>query len=132
MSRENVERLVRGYESFNEGDSTALLEFLAPDFVYRPRPELPGNEATVGREQFEQVVHELRKVFAAARFEVEEVIDLEDRILAVIHQTARGGASGLSIDQHVTHVLQVEDGRATELSVFTSRAEALEVVGLSE
>jgi uncharacterized protein len=131
MSRENVERLVQGYASFNEGNSTALLEFLAPDFVYRPRSELPGNEPIVGREQFEQVLRELWEVFAGVRFEVEEVIDLDDRIVAVIRQTSRGRSSGLSIDQRVTHVLELEDGRATALRVFTTRSEALEAVGLS-
>jgi ketosteroid isomerase-like protein len=130
MSRENVERLVQAYGSFNEGDRTALLAFLSPGFVYRPRSELPGNEPVAGREQFEQVLRELSEVFAAARFEVEEVIDLEHHIVAVIHQTARGASSGLAIDQRVTHVLEVEDGRATALLVFTTREEALEALGL--
>ena len=132
MSQQNVDRLVQGYASFNEGDSTALLDFLAPGFVYRPRSELPGNEPIVGREQFERVVHELWEVFAAPRFEVEEVIDLDDRIVAVIHQTSRGSSSGLAIDQRVTHVLDIENERATGLTVFTTRREALEAVGLSE
>ena len=78
------------------------------------------------------MLRELWETFDTPRFELEEVIDLDERIVAVIHQTSRGSSSGLAIDQRVTHVLEVEDGRATALRVFTTHREALEAVGLRE
>jgi ketosteroid isomerase-like protein len=132
MSRENLDRLVAGYAAFNDRDSDALLGFLAPDFVYRPRPELPGNAPTVGPDEFQRAVRGLWDVVAAARFEVEEVIDLDDRIIAVIRQTGQGSSSGAPVEQQVAHLWQLEAGKATALWVFTTRDEALEAVGLSE
>ena len=130
MSRENVELLARGYAAFNEGDLAAILDLLSPEFVYRPRSELPGNRPTVGRNEFEHVLRELREVLTGIHVELEEVIDRDELMVAVTRQTSRGSSSGLPIDQRVTHVWRLEDGRATELSVYESRAEALQAAGL--
>jgi ketosteroid isomerase-like protein len=132
MSRENVELLVQGYRRFSERDPTVFADLLVTDFVYRPRAELPGNQPTAGRDRFEQTVRDLWAVFDPLRFDVVEVRDHGDVILAVIHQTGRGHASGVAIDQHVTHVWRIEDGRASELDVYSERAEALEAVGQRE
>jgi len=132
MSRENVELLMQGYRRFSERDATVFADFLATSFVYRPRAELPGNEPTTGRDQFEQTVRDLWAVFDPLRFDVVEVRDHGDVVLVVIHQTGRGHGSGLAIDQHVTHVWHIEDGRASELHVYGERAEAIEAVGQPE
>jgi ketosteroid isomerase-like protein len=64
--------------------------------------------------------------------EPEEFLEAGDRVLAVIHLTGRGEASGMEIDQRFFQVYEVRSGRIVRMVEFVRRAEALEAAGIRE
>jgi ketosteroid isomerase-like protein len=135
MSEENIEMVRRIFASRTRGDG-AWLKLVAPDFVmdYSRRLIDPfvirgvdsPEGAARGREQLEAWEE-------PPRMEPEELIDAGDKVLAFLHVSGRGRASGAEVDTHVAHVLTFRDGRAVEDVYFgEDRAAALEAAGLSE
>ena len=132
MSRENVEALRRGYGAFNSGDPESFFGLLDEEFVYRAREELPGGGSFEGREAFRERLVGLGDVFGEVRFEPEEFLEADDLVIVLVHQVARGRASGAALEQSITHVWRMEEGTAKELCVYSTHEEALAAVGLRE
>ena len=64
--------------------------------------------------------------------ELKELVDAGDAVVAVIHETAMMGETGVPLDRDLVQLWTVRDGRGHFLRVFQSKAEALEAAGLSE
>jgi ketosteroid isomerase-like protein len=132
MSREDVKELERFYEAFNAaGDVESLLPLVHPEFVYRTREEFPGG-GSFGLDAAVERISALRELFDDIRWEPQEFLEAGDRIVVAVRQTGRGHTSGVDIDQSITHVWLIDDGRARELRVYSRREEALEAVGLRQ
>ncbi len=132
MSRENIALLHRAYEAFNAGDFEPFLALLDEKFVYRARAELPGGGAFVGRAAFRDRIEALEDVFGEVRFEPQNFIDAGQHVIVVLGQTARGRASGVTLQQSISHVWLIREGRGIELCVYSRREQALQAVGLQE
>ena len=66
-----------------------------------------------------------------ARFEIEEIIDLDDNsVLLVAKHHASGRASGVEVEEEVIWVYRLRGGKVTHLRAYDSRADALEAVGI--
>jgi ketosteroid isomerase-like protein len=50
--------------------------------------------------------------FDAFNVEPEQVFERDDKLIAVVHQSGRGRASGVQVDARLAHVWTVKDGRA--------------------
>jgi ketosteroid isomerase-like protein len=57
--------------------------------------------------------------------EAEEFVDASDRVLAVIHLTGRGAASGMEIDQRFFQVYEVRDNKIVRMVEFVTRVDAM-------
>ncbi len=66
------------------------------------------------------------------RYTVDEVVDLDDRVLIRAHVSACGKSSGISLDGSIGHLWTFVLGKATRLDVYGGWPEALEAVGLAE
>jgi ketosteroid isomerase-like protein len=132
MSRESIELLRRGYDAFNSGDAEPFFALLDERFVYTSRDELPGGGSFEGVATFRDRVAALADIFDEVRFEPDELIDAGDHVVAIIRWVARGRASGVALEEALSHVWTIRDGRGVELRVYARRDEALEAVGLSE
>jgi uncharacterized protein len=64
-------------------------------------------------------------------FALEELIDVGDRVVAILHTTATGRTSGLELDRRDAQVYELRDGRVVRLDYFGTEAEALEAVRLA-
>jgi ketosteroid isomerase-like protein len=62
------------------------------------------------------------------RIEPREVIELEPFLLAVVHQSGRGRASGAPIEIEIAHLWTIEDGRAIRLESHRTRQAALDAM----
>jgi uncharacterized protein len=132
VSAEDVE-LVRGYyEALNRGDHESAESLLAPEIVadYRRRPVEPG--IAHGREEASAVARSVRETWEWLRVEPVELIEVGGHIVAVVENTARGGASGAEVRSVTAHAWTLRDGRAVRFEYFGSKREALEAVGGSE
>jgi hypothetical protein len=127
MSQENVEMVRRAYEAFNRRDISSILDGMHPDVELQTTVETHHGHSGVA-----DWIGRAAEVFDSLAMTVEETIDLDDRVVAVVRERAAGKGSGVEIDQRFTHVWTIEDGCVLRFQAFTERAEALKAVGLEK
>lgn len=133
MPQENVEVARRVYEAFNRGDLDAMVADIAPDAEYVSTGTIPGFAGAYrGHEGLRRFLSWFREEFDEPHIEVHEIIEAGDRLLVSLTMRGRGKQSGADVSWHVWHVVTVRDGRFVRGQGFTSSAEALQAVGLSE
>jgi ketosteroid isomerase-like protein len=133
MSQENVELLRRGNEAWFSPDPEAFDAFFrehaAPDFEYRSRVLGRVFQGLDGMRKYRS---ELREIWGDYDLEPLEYIDLGAHVMTVARLVGRGVASGFPIDQPIIALWTIKDGKLARATIFASKEEALEVVGLSE
>jgi ketosteroid isomerase-like protein len=136
MSQENVEIVRASFEAWNARDMEALFAHSHPDLVYHPRTDEPDPSSHVGRDAFEQLTYGFVDSFSEATFEVLELIDAGDHVIAstVLHVVLRGqgSASGAGVSDTYVFVYKLRDGLIVEGWEYRTKQEALEAVGLTE
>ena len=136
MSRENVE-LVRGiYDAVARRDAQAPFEVYAEDIVWdlsnwRPA-ELDPMPVYTGHEGVREAWRDRLSAWGEVDFEVEELMEAGDRVVAVIRDRQVGRSSGVPLESTHAAVWTLVDGKVTRLQVFDERQQALEAVGLRE
>jgi ketosteroid isomerase-like protein len=65
-------------------------------------------------------------------YEVREVIDAGDSVVAHVHQWGRGKGSGARVESRFWQVWTIRDGKIVRGSHHSERADALEASGLGE
>ena len=136
MSQENVETVRRAAEAMDPRDVSQLLELCDPDIVYHPRADEPDPSPHVGRDAYERLVRGFVESFSEISFEIRELIDAGDHVIAstVLHAVLRGqgSASGAGVSDTYVFVYKLRDGLVVEGWEYRTKQEALEAVGLSE
>lgn len=129
MPQENVE-LVRSLFAKLEGEQVqALLELFDPHVKWSPTE----GGTYHGIEGVSAAFIEWMEPWEDHKVELEECIEgSDDHVLATIHIRARGGSSGMEIDQRFFQVYTVREGAIASMVEYVDRAPALEVAGLSE
>jgi ketosteroid isomerase-like protein len=136
MSQENVE-VVRGiYDAVARRDGVTPFGIYAEDIVWdlsnTRRADLLVKPVYRGHEGVRQFWRESLSGFGEIDFEVEELIDGGDHVLAVIREREVGRASGVPVETTRVDVWTLADGTVTKMQAFDHRQQALEAVGLSE
>jgi ketosteroid isomerase-like protein len=145
MSQENVENveIVRNvYEAFNDygverllSESSArsrMTELVAPDIEIDLSRNVFNPVTDRGYEGVERLLRMVNDVWDDFRFEVEQLIDAGEQVVAAVRLSGKGKGSGAPVDQQDFHVFTLRDGKVVRQRVFHDRAEALEAAGLSE
>jgi|SRR6476660_1197431 len=130
MSQENVEIVRRMVEAFNAGEPD--MSIYHPALVYHPRADEPDPSPHVGREAFEQLAFGFLESFPGVEFDVEELIDADDVVVASTVIRGRGSASGADVTDTYVFVYKLRDGLIVEGWECRTRQEALKAVGLEE
>ena len=130
MSQENVEIVRLGFEALNAGEPD--LSIFHPALIYHPRSDEPDPSAHVGREAYERLADGFLESFRDLRFDVLELIDVGDRVIASTMMHGRGAASGVSVEDAYVFVYRLRDGLVVEGWEYRTRQEAVEAVGLEE
>lgn len=89
--------------------------------------EQPAPEAGVhcGRDTFETFLRAWLESFDDFRIEPEQILEDEDRLIALVHQSGTGRASGIEVEARIAQVWTVKDGRVVRWQSYSSREEAL-------
>ena len=120
------------YQALDRHDTEAWLDLLVPD-VEIVSGLLPDQPLVRGHEGVKRYRAALREVWGdSIRIRPEEVIDHEERVVAIVRIESTGLSSGVALDSPVVHVFAFRDGKITRLETFASRSEALQPVGLRE
>jgi ketosteroid isomerase-like protein len=143
MSQENVEIVRRVWEvigkGFDAGDPAAGLNapfelgLFAATSTYTPAAEVPGSETYVGREGFAEFLRAWTDDFADFKMWPEKIIDAgNDRVVAVLRQSARGKGSGAAVELRFASVYTLNGGQVVDRKNYLDPVKAFEAVGLSE
>ena len=126
----DAEDLVRRVVDTHNTDPEALLdaydELFAPDFEFRPITVGAERNPYRGREGFEQYYRDRAEVFGGGAVHIRSVETLGDAVVVHARSTARGRASGASVEEPISLVYRVRHGRVVSLDVFRSQEDALE------
>lgn len=127
MSRENVERIKAGFDAHNRGDVDFLVELYHPEAVFETL--LLGTHH--GNESIRLLYEENQKTLAGYDIVPVELIDTEDKVVAVAQTEGSGPTSQIAVDDRFAFVFTLKDGRIVREQAFRNREEALEAAGLT-
>jgi ketosteroid isomerase-like protein len=133
MSKENVEIARRAYEALSKGEYSAFFELLDPE-IELVLPEGGMNAGTRrGRSEVREFLESYFESFENFQIVAEEFFETGDRVVAFLHQSGRGRASGVEIDTRFAHVLTLRGGKVGRVEAFPERERqaALKSAGLA-
>jgi ketosteroid isomerase-like protein len=132
MSQENLERIREAYRRVNDGGFGAIADLIDPRFEMDAPQGVEASQAH-DKEGLREWFRKMDEIWEQLRFDPTEIIDLdEDRVLAVVHTSGRSRGSGMEISQDLTHVWAFREGKVIRFNSYSTKAEALEALGLSE
>ena len=135
MSQENVELVRRGFEAGNRRDVEALIEVLDPEVEWHSAllMSLEGEAAVYrGHEGIREFFRDLDELFDKLHAEYPEIRDHGDRVVGLGRISMRGKGSGAETESPIGTVIDLKNGKATQVRTFLDPRDALEAAGLSE
>jgi ketosteroid isomerase-like protein len=132
MSQENVDAVRRAYEATNHGDYERVESLFHPEIEFHTFARSPEAGVYRGKEAVREYNENLFQQFASIRFEMRELVDAGDRVVAMTtqHAVPKGGQHEMNVE--VAEVWVVRDGLLAERRSYSTRADALEAAGLRE
>jgi ketosteroid isomerase-like protein len=127
----------RSYEAFNRGDYDDAIALTPLDYELHIAQDGVGVGAGIeevyrGHDGLHDAIEDFVSPFESLRYEPEELIDLGDRVVVLLHMVARGRGSGAETRQTLGIAYEVEDGVPVRERHFWEWRNALESVGLDD
>jgi ketosteroid isomerase-like protein len=95
--------------------------------------EVTGGKIRRGHEGLRQMAREWREAWEYFEFDIEDLIDAGEHVIAAITFRMRGRTSGVRLERSgYFSVWTIHLGKVTRVVWFPTREEALEAVGLDE
>ena len=133
MSQENVEVVRAAFQTFGAEGIDAALSYFSPDLVWYPTDRWLEGSAYRGHDGMRRLEAAFSENFDEFRYEVHDIRDAQDRVVALVDMIGRSKHSGLEVSQRLGFVVSgFRDGTLRDVRAFQSWDEALEAVGLSE
>ena len=136
MSEENVEIVRRIYDAVARRDDVTPFEVYAEDIRWEIANQraagLMPKSVYRGHEGVRQFWRDAVSVFGKIDFDVEELVDAGDQVVAVIRDRRVGRTSGVPVEATHLAVWTLADDKVIRLQTFDDRQQALEAAGLSE
>jgi ketosteroid isomerase-like protein len=132
MSQENIALVRQALDALNSRDVDAFLERVDPDVVTDwSRAKGPEQGIFRGHDEVAQFLRSWWGAFEESAFIVDEVIDAGDEIVVAFHGRQRGRGSGAVVEgRGSVLVWGLRDGTVVSATLYQSRDEALEAVGM--
>jgi ketosteroid isomerase-like protein len=138
MSQETLATLRRGYEAFNRGDTSEILEIAkeigTSDMEWGATGAFPGVEGMYrGPEAMQEWMEVIRSAWEQFEVSLDEVLhDGDDLVVVTELLRGRGRGSGAEVEMRVFSAYWFEEGKVRRRAAFTERTAALEAAGLQE
>jgi ketosteroid isomerase-like protein len=129
VSGEQAEIVRAQWEAYNRGDMDAFLAPIDPDCEFHEDPAFPEAGVYRGPEEIRAYISQFREAMADHSFEIEEVRDLGSAVIALLHERARGRASGVEVDLRPAFVCRFRGQKIVWARAYLDRAQALADAG---
>jgi uncharacterized protein len=131
MSQENVEIVRRYSAAYERGGLDASAEFWHPDISWRAAEGALDDVGLMeGPDALRHYYEQWEDTFETVRWEIEELVDAGDQVVAAVHVFGRMKDSEAEVDIRYAIVLSIRDGKIAAGREYFTRAEALEAAGL--
>jgi ketosteroid isomerase-like protein len=131
MSRENIELVRRFARAYNERDMDALHDLIGPDFEWTPYlAALIETTVYRGHDGLQRYFDDADAAWESLRVRVDELREIDDRIVVFGELHGQGRASGLEVDLPLSWIGEARDGKLVRLETYATKEAALEAVGL--
>jgi ketosteroid isomerase-like protein len=127
----NTEIVRRLYRAMDRRDTAAAADLAHADAEWIPDRRV-GEGPVRGRDNVLRFFLDRAEMFGDLRTELERVWEKDDRVLAFIHVTGEGRASGAGFEIRIAHLWTLRDGLVVRGEGYGDRTEALEAAGVSE
>jgi ketosteroid isomerase-like protein len=132
VSKENVEIVRAMYDAYDRGAFEEALGFMAEDVEWSESPDQPGGRLFRGHDGVRQSLRHWVGTWDDYRYEVDELVDCGDHVLARTHQSGRGKGSGIEVSEEIFSVWTLRDGKIVRQEMFRNWSQALEAAGIRE
>ena len=133
MADENVEIVRRSTEAYSRGALDEALESWAHDAVL-DWSNSRGLEAAVirGRDEIRAYMERFLETFEEVRIDLEDILEVDEGVVIAENLAHIRGRDGIETTARSAWLITLQNGRQTSLTLYQSKAEALEAAGLSE
>ena len=100
--------------------------------LHLPATYPEGAQVFRGPDGLKRWTAKTREIWGEWRFELERLVDLGDRVVALVHLVAQGGLSGVRLERDTAHVWTLADDKVTRCEVYLDRPDALRTLGLED
>jgi ketosteroid isomerase-like protein len=132
MSQENVEIVLGQWDAWNNGDLDRWAQAWDFEVVVVAPEGWPDGAVERGLGAWRRQAQRLRDSWAEARVVVDEIRDVDDRVVARIRYVTTGGETGIAFETPMAVVLLLNERKITRAYFAWTMAEALEAAGLTE
>ena len=132
MSQENVDVVRAIYNAWQLGDYRAAFERFDEDVEWFGPPDVSNSGVARGHEGVRRSLGRWLAAWDDHEFELRELIDCGDRVLAAGWQRGRGKGSGVEVSEEIFSVWTLRARKVIRQQMFRDRGQALEAAGLQE
>jgi ketosteroid isomerase-like protein len=126
MSRENVEIVRRMYDAYARGEYELFLSHMDPGIEFSTPADEPGGGTYQGRQGVIEAHERWTAPWDDFRFEVEELTDFGDQVLARARNRGRGKSSGIEVEGVVFQLWTIRNEKMVRVRMYSDEREALE------
>jgi ketosteroid isomerase-like protein len=119
------ERVREAIDAINRGDVDGFLARTDTDFEWVVLEASPLAGKYRGRAEVRAYVQEWLDTFEDLRLGIEEMVELDDRVLVVVRASARGKASGVEVRNHFCQLWTMSGDTPARMHEYATREEAL-------
>lgn len=130
MSQANVELVKRLFAAVGRGDVEAVIAGAAPDGVIDASRRILGGGVYIGHRGMREYFAMLAEAWSDVRTEPEDFIDAGESVVVPVRVVNTGRSSGLAVEARAAWVAEIRKGEVARMTVYQSRADALEAVGV--
>jgi uncharacterized protein len=129
MPETRTELVRRGYEAWNSGDRSWVLEHMSEDIEWVTPPEDPDPGTYRGYEGVEKFWAQWRAAVGQLNFQIEHIFEYGDHVVVTALRSGRGEHSGLEVSDQVVQIFTFAGEKCVRVQEYYDRAEALRSVG---
>jgi ketosteroid isomerase-like protein len=132
MSQENVGIVRAAFRAFEAKDLEAWVNCFHPNVeLLLPRNVLEGGSYR-GHEGVRRALADAFETWAAFRFEIHDIREVDDRVVVLGRATTVGKGDAPAIEFQSGYVFKMGEGKIVYFRPYQSHHEALEAAGVSE
>lgn len=130
MADEDVEVVRRAYDAYAKGDLETAGSAYSEDTVWDVTRFRPDEGVHSGLAKLGEYLGSWRDTWTEHSFALEQAVDADEHVVAVIQESGRGKSSGAPVTIRYGQVITVRDGEIVETVVYRDPEDAFEAAGL--